>query len=65
MRACGGFFFGVSVTLACVAGKLQQVDDSCYFEGRRYSPGALALMGQAEMACTVKDGTPAWERPSY
>ena len=65
MRACGGFFFGVSVTLACVAGTLQPVDDSCYFEGRRYSPGALALMGRAEMACIVKDGTPAWVRPAY
>ena len=65
MRACGGFFFGVSVTLACVAGTLQPADESCYFEGRRYSPGALALMGQAEMACTVKDGAPSWERPAY
>ena len=59
------FFFGVSVTLACVAGTLQPADDSCYFEGRRYSPGALALMGRAEMACMVKDGTPAWVRPAY
>ena len=65
VRACCGFFFGVSVTLACVAGTLQPADDSCYFEGRRYSPGALALMGRAEMACMVKDGTPAWVRPAY
>lgn len=65
MRACCGFFFGVSVTLACVAGTLQPVDESCYFEGRRYSHGALALMGRAEMACMVKDGTPAWVRPAY
>ena len=65
VRACCGFFFGVSLTLACVAGTLQPADDSCYFEGRRYSPGALALMGRAEMACIVKDGTPAWVRPAY
>ena len=65
VRACCGFFFGVSVTLACVAGTLQPADDSCYFEGRRYSLGALALMGRAEMACMVKDGTPAWVRPAY
>ena len=65
MRACCGFFFGVSVTLSCVAGALQPVDESCYFEGRRYSTGALALMGRAEMACTVKDGAPSWERPAY
>ena len=65
VRACCGFFFGVSVTLACVAGTLQPADDSCYFEGRRYSPGALALMGRAEMACMVKDGTPVWVRPAY
>lgn len=55
----------MSVTLACVASTLQPVDESCYFEGRRYTPGALALMGRAEMACIVKDGTPAWVRPAY
>ena len=65
VHACGGFFFGVSVTLACVAGTLQPVEDSCYFEGRRYSPGALALMGRVEMACTVKNGSASWARPSY
>ena len=65
VRACGGFFFGVSVTLACVAGTLQPVEDSCYFDGRRYSPGALALMGRVEMACTVKNGSATWERSSY
>ena len=65
VRACCGFFFGVSVTLACVAGTLQPADDSCYFEGRRYSPGALALMGRVEMACTVKNGSASWARPSY
>ena len=59
------FFFGVSVTLACVAGTLQPVEDSCYFEGRRYSPGALALMGRVEMSCTVKNGSATWERSSY
>ena len=62
MHACGGFFFGVSVTLACVAGTLQPVDDSCYFEGRRYSPGALAIMGRVEMVCTTDSGAPRWSR---
>ena len=65
MRACGGFFFGVSVTLACVAGTLQPVEDSCYYEGRRYTHNALALMGRVEMACTVKNGSATWERSSY
>lgn len=65
MGACRGFFFGVSVTLACVAGTLQPADDSCYFDGRRYSPGALALMGRAEMACTVMDGAATWARYAY
>ena len=65
VRACGGFFFGVSVTLACVAGTLQPVEDSCYYEGRRYTHGALALMGRVEMACTVKNGSASWARPSY
>lgn len=55
----------MSVTLACIAGTFQPADDFCYFEGRRYSPGALALMGRVEMACTVKDGIPAWERFAY
>lgn len=59
------FFFGVSVTLACVGGMLQSVDDSCYHAGRRYSPGALSVMGRTEMVCIVKDGAPTWERIAY
>ena len=65
VRACCGFFFGVSVTLACVAGTLQPADDSCYFEGRRYSPGALAMMGRLEMACAVQDGAARWAHAAY
>ena len=65
MRASRGFFFGVSVTLAGVAGTLQPARDCCFYEGRRYSPGALAVMGRTEMACTVKDGVPIWERTAY
>lgn len=65
MRACRSFFFGVSVTLACVAGTLQPTDDSCYYEGRRYSVGALASMGRVEMSCIVKDGAVTWAHASY
>ena len=59
------FFFGVSVTLACVAGTLPPSDDSCYYEGRRYSPGALARMGRVEMACIVKGGAASWAHAAY
>ncbi|MBJ2163049.1 DUF1496 domain-containing protein [Acidovorax sp. IB03] len=62
MRACGGFFFGVSVTLACVAGTLQPVEDSCYYEGRRYTHGALALMGRVEMVCSTDGFSNRWLR---
>ena len=67
MRACGGFFFGITTALAGAAALPMPIWGGyqvCLYDGRHYSPGALALMGQAEMACTVKDGTPAWERPS-
>ena len=37
----------------------------CRFAGHAYSPGALVRMGRSEMACIVKDGTPAWVRPAY
>ena len=65
MRTRRGFFFGVSVTLACVGGTLQAADDSCYYEGRRFSPGALARMGRVDMACTVNGGSATWAHASY
>ena len=58
-------FFGVGVTLACVAGTLPPSDDSCYYEGRRYSPGALDRMGRVEMACIVMGGAASWAHAAY
>ena len=37
-------------------------DVLCLYEGRHYSPGALAIMGRVEMVCTTDSGAPRWSR---
>ena len=37
-------------------------DQVCLYEGRHYSPGALAIMGRVEMVCTTDSGAPRWSR---
>lgn len=53
----------MSVALAYAFGPLQPSDDFCYYEGRRYSPGALVTMAEdVQMSCIVFGGDPAWAR---
>ena len=62
-RPSRGFFFGfVSAALAICAGAPPLADQACRYEGMAYSHGALALMGRIEKVCSLKDGTPTWER---
>lgn len=36
---------------------------SCYYEGKSYSPGAVANMAdQTHMTCTLTNGNPQWVR---
>ena len=45
-----------------IAGAMQG-KAACYYEGKAYSPGAVANMaGQVEMACTRTDGDLHWVR---
>lgn len=37
-------------------------DALCLYEGRHYSPGALAIMGRIEMVCTDDRGAARWAR---
>lgn len=37
-------------------------DVLCLYEGRHYSPGALAIMGRVEMVCTADSGAGRWAR---
>ena len=37
-------------------------DQVCLYDGRHYSPGALAIMGRVEMVCTTDSGAPRWSR---
>ena len=65
MRACYGFFFGITTALAGAAALPMPIWGGyqvCLYDGRRYSPGALAIMGRVEMGCTTDSGAPRWSR---
>lgn len=59
------FFFGVTTALAGAAALPMPTwggDQVCLYDGRHYSPGALAIMGRVEMVCTTDSGAPRWSR---
>ena len=65
MHACGGFFFGITTALAGAAALPMPIWGGyqvCLYDGRHYSPGALAIMGRVEMVCTTDSGAPRWSR---
>lgn len=56
-----GFFF-CSISLISIVGAMQG-RPACYYEGKSYSPGAVANMAdQTHMTCTLTDGDPHWVR---
>ena len=59
------FFFGITTALAGAAALPMPIWGGyqvCLYDGRHYSPGALAIMGRVEMVCTTDSGAPRWSR---
>lgn len=54
--------FFCSISLISIVGAMQG-RPSCYYEGKSYSPGAVANMAdQTHMTCTLTNGNPQWVR---
>ena len=62
-RVVFGFFFSV-VSVVSIVGALQgQSRTACLYEGKAYSPGAVANMAdQTHMTCALTNGEPHWVR---